>query len=210
MIAFFVRHGTSKESNSTASAKGKSRLKLRLWPAAPGRRLAWPDTSARVPAAAWMMSTWLAIAWLAWSGGCLAQSESIDERLSQAQQALNSGKPEQSESLLSQAIKQTPGNADFYLLRSRARESQGKFKAALEDASKYIELLPQEAYGYLNRAHIHLSLDRPQDALADANRAIALEPDEPDGYYRRADVYQSMGRTAEARADEARAEELNR
>ena len=83
----------------------------------------------------------------------------------------------------------SPTRSDLYMLRSRARDSSGKFDAALDDATKYIELEPKDAYGYLNRARIYLSLDKPEKALEDANKAIELEPKEPDGYYRRADIY---------------------
>ena len=216
MTAFFVKRSAPEQSTPGADAGSDSRAGARISPAPSGLRLEGRPRPARVAArmparvSAWLMSGLLAMAWASWPGIGIAQSDSADELLSEAQQALNAGKPGQTESLLNKAIKQTPDNADFYLLRSRARESLGKYKAALEDASKYIELLPQEAYGYLNRAHIHLSLEKPQEALADANQAIALEPEEPDGYYRRADVYQLLGKTAEAKADEAKAEELSR
>jgi tetratricopeptide (TPR) repeat protein len=136
--------------------------------------------------------------------------KAVDELVAQAQKALQKGQPREAESLLRKAIEAAPTRAELYMLRSRARDSSGKFDAALEDANKYIELAPDDAFGYLNRSRIYISMDKPQAALADATKAIELEPSEPDGYYRRSDIYREMGKHAEAKADEAKAEQLER
>lgn len=158
-----------------------------------------------------LSSAWLAAGTLA-SPAAYAQADNgaADELMRQAQTAMSKGRPEEAISLLSKAIDKAPDRPELYILRSRARDSAGKFDAALQDASKYIELTPNEAYGYLNRARVYLSLEKPESAMADANKAIELAPDEPDGYYRRADVFLSMNKEAEAQADEAKADELDR
>ena len=124
-------------------------------------------------------------------------------------EVISKGKPEEAVSILRRAIDLDPNRADLYMLRSRARDSSGKFDAALEDASKFVELEPNEPLGYLNRARIYLSLEKEDKALEDANKAIELAPNESDGYYRRADIYNQMGKEAEAKADEAKAEQLD-
>jgi tetratricopeptide (TPR) repeat protein len=139
-----------------------------------------------------------------------AQDKAVDDLVSQAQKALQKGQPRDAESLLRKAIEAAPARAELYMLRSRARDSMGKFDGALEDANKYIELEPNDAFGYLNRSRIQVSLDKPELALADATKAIELEPNEPDGYYRRSDIYREMGRDAEAKADEAKADKLDK
>ena len=72
-----------------------------------------------------------------------ANNKAVDDLMNQAQLAMSKGKPEEAVSSLRRAIDLAPDRADLYLLRSRARDSSGKFEAALEDASKYIELEPR-------------------------------------------------------------------
>ncbi len=152
-------------------------------------------------AAAWLLAAPLAVQ---------AQDKAVDDLLSQAQKALQKGQPRDAENLLRKAIEAAPTRAELYMLRSRARDSSGKYDAALEDANKYIELEPNDAFGYLNRSRIYVSLEKPETALADATKAIELDPKEPDGYYRRSDIYRDMGKDAEAKADEKKAEELEK
>lgn len=137
-------------------------------------------------------------------------TKAVDDLMSQAQKAMQKGQPRDAENLLRKAIDAAPTRAELYMLRSRARDSAGKFDGALEDANKYIEMEPTDAYGYLNRSRINISLDKPEAALADANKAIEIDPNEPDGYYRRSDIYSEMGKKAEAKADEAKADELDK
>lgn len=160
----------------------------------------------------WVVAGVLAAVWLlAAPLAAQAQSDkSLDDMVLQAQKALQKGQPREAENVLRKAIEAAPTRAELYILRSRARNSLGRFDGALEDANKYIELEPNDAYGYLNRSRIHASRDKPEQALADANKAIELEPDEPDGYYRRSDIYREMGKMAESKADEAKAEALDK
>ena len=150
----------------------------------------------------------LAAGWLM-SGAVQAQDKkAVDDLVRQAQSQLQKGQPRDAEGTLRKAIEIEPTRAELYMLRSRARDSSGKFDAALDDANKYIELEPTDPYAYLNRSRILVSQDKPELALADANKAIELDPKEPDGYYRRSDIYSEMGKKAEAKADEAKAEAL--
>lgn len=137
-------------------------------------------------------------------------TKALDGLVSQAQKAMQKGQPREADTLLRKAIELAPTRSDLYMLRSRARDSSGKFDAALEDANKYIEMEPADAFGYLNRSRIYISLDKPDSALADANKAIELDPKEPDAYYRRSDIYMEMGKTAEAKADEKKADQLDK
>ena len=139
-----------------------------------------------------------------------AQDKALDDLVGQAQRAMQKGDPRGADNLLRKAIDMAPTRSDLYMLRSRARDSSGKYDAALEDANKYIELEPTDAYGYLNRSRIYVSLDKPEAALADANKAVEIDPQEPDAYYRRSDIYSEMGKKAEAKADEAKADELDK
>nr|WP_298718327.1 tetratricopeptide repeat protein [uncultured Steroidobacter sp.] len=152
-------------------------------------------------AAAWLLAAPLAQA---------QDTKAVDDLMSQAQQAMQKGQPRDAENLLRKAIEAAPTRAELYMLRSRARDSSGKYDAALEDANKYIELEPNDAFGYLNRSRIYVSMEKPETALADANKAIELDPKDPDGYYRRSDIYRDMGKDAEAKADEAKAAELEK
>jgi tetratricopeptide (TPR) repeat protein len=149
------------------------------------------------------------------AAGCLmvgaAQAQdtkAVDDLIRQAQSQLQKGQPRDAENTLRKAIEMAPNRGELYMLRSRARDSSGKFEAALEDANKYVELEPNDAYAYLNRSRIYISQDKPELALADANKAIELDPKEPDAYYRRSDIYSEMGKKAEAKADEDKAEQL--
>ena len=146
----------------------------------------------------------------AWTNGYAQENTAVDDMLREAQTQMSKGRPREAESILRKAISDAPDRADLYFLRSRARDSSGKFDAALEDATRYIELEPDDYYGYLNRARIYLSIDKTDSALKDANKAIEVAPNESDAYYGRADIYSYMGRDAQARADEAKAEELDR
>ena len=153
----------------------------------------------------------LAAGWLmGWALQAQAQDKAVDDLMRQAQTQLQKGQPRDAESTLRKAIEMAPTRGELYMLRSRARDSSGKFDAALEDANKYVELEPNDAFAYLNRSRIYISQDKPELALADANKAIELDPKEPDGYYRRSDIYNEMGKKAEAKADEAKAEQLAR
>jgi tetratricopeptide (TPR) repeat protein len=153
-------------------------------------------------AAAWLLGTPLAAQ--------AQDSKSVDDMMSQAQKALQKGQPRDAENLLRKAIEAAPTRADLYMLRSRARDSSGKYDGALEDANKYIELEPSDAFGYLNRSRIYISMEKTESALADASKAIELDPKEPDGYYRRSDIYREMGKDAEAKADETKATQLEK
>jgi tetratricopeptide (TPR) repeat protein len=154
----------------------------------------------------------LTAAWLLTAPPALQaqDSKAIDDLVSQAQKAIQKGQPRDAENLLRKAIEAEPTRAELYMLRSRARDSSGKYDAALEDANKYIELEPNDAFGYLNRSRIYVSMDKPESALADANKAIELDPKEPDAYYRRSDIYREMGKNSEAKADEAKADQLSK
>ncbi|MDY6946088.1 MAG: hypothetical protein SXG53_10240 [Pseudomonadota bacterium] len=153
-------------------------------------------------AAAWLLAAPLA--------SQAQDSKEVDTLLSQAQAAVQKGQPREAENLLRKAIEAAPTRAELYILRSRARDSAGKYDGALEDANKYIELEPNDAFGYLNRSRIYVSMDKAESALADATKAIELDPKEPDGYYRRSDIYREMGKDAEAKADEAKADQLSK
>jgi tetratricopeptide (TPR) repeat protein len=137
-------------------------------------------------------------------------NKSVDDLVLQAQTVMQKGHPNDAVNLLRRAIDQDPTRAELYLLRSRARDSAGKFEAAIDDASKYIELKPDDPAGYINRARIYSSAEKHREALEDANKAIAMAPQQPDGYYRRADIYNDMGKTAEAKSDELMAEKLDK
>ncbi len=164
-------------------------------------RMGMGRVAAGLLTAAWLLATPMA---------SQAQDKEVDAWVSQAQKAMQKGQPREAESLLRKAIEAAPTRAELYMLRSRARDSSGKFDGALEDANKYIELEPSDAYGYLNRSRIYVSMDKPESALADANKAIELDPKEPDGYYRRSDIYREMNKDAEAKADEAKADKLSK
>lgn len=153
-------------------------------------------------AAAWLLAAPLAVQ--------AQDTKAVDDLVSQAQKAIQKGQPRDAETLLRKAIEAAPTRAELYMLRSRARDSMGKFDAALEDANKYIELEPNDAYGYLARSRIHVSMEKPELGLADATKAIELDPKEADGYYRRSDIYREMGKDAEAKADEAKADQLSK
>jgi tetratricopeptide (TPR) repeat protein len=156
-------------------------------------------------AASLLTAGWL----MSWGLQADAQdTKAVDDLMRQAQGQLQKGQPRDAESTLRKAIDMAPTRGELYMLRSRARDSSGKFEAALEDANKYIELEPNDAFAYLNRSRILMSQDKTEQALADANKAIELDPKEPDAYYRRADIYVEMGKKAEAKADEAKAEAL--
>lgn len=151
---------------------------------------------------------------LAFACASMAQADSndkaVDDLVRQAAQAQMKGRPEDAVSLLRKALDLAPQREELYLLRSRARDSAGKFDGALEDANKYIELEPNDPYGYLNRARVYLSMEKKQAALDDANKAIQIAPNEPDAYYRRSDIYYDLDMEKEAKADEKKAEELDR
>lgn len=135
-------------------------------------------------------------------------NKAVEDLMRQAQSAMQKGQPREAENTLRKALDLAPDRAELYMLRSRARDSSGKFEGALDDANKYIEMEPTDVYGYLNRSRIYISLDKTEAALADANKAIELDPKEPDGYYRRSDIYVEMGKKEEAKADEAKADQL--
>jgi tetratricopeptide (TPR) repeat protein len=164
--------------------------------------LGFKRIAAGVLAAAWLLAAPLAAQ--------AQDTKAVDDLMSQAQKALQKGQPRDAENLLRRAIEAAPTRAELYMLRSRARDSSGKYDDALADANKYIELEPNDAFGYLNRSRIYVSLEKPETALADATKAIELDPKEPDGYYRRSDIYREMGKDAEAKADEAKAAELEK
>ena len=152
----------------------------------------------------------VAAGWLICGAAQAQDTKAVDDLVRQAQSQLQKGQPRDAENTLRKAIEMAPTRAELYMLRSRARDSSGKFDAALEDANKYIELEPNDPYAYLNRSRIYISQEKPEAALADANKAIELEPNEPDGYYRRSDIYREMDKDAEAKADEKKAEALEK
>ena len=60
----------------------------------------------------------------------------IDDLLTEANRVLASGRPQEAISILNKAIEQAPAHADLYLVRARARDSIGRYDAAIDDANE--------------------------------------------------------------------------
>ncbi len=104
------------------------------------------------------------------------KADSVRQALGQvvcAEAAYRDGQPRaQVESLLHQALTDSPDLAAGLALRARLALDRGQLRAALADAERAITLGPRQAAGYFVRGRVQLERDR--DALTDLLKAAEL------------------------------------
>jgi tetratricopeptide (TPR) repeat protein len=85
----------------------------------------------------------------------------------------------------SEAIRATPGNAEAYLLRARARSAKRNFEGALEDYDAALGCGSMPAQAWLERAYLYFSLNRYREAEGDFTAFIGEGEPTADAFYYR-------------------------
>ncbi len=97
----------------------------------------------------------------------------------------------------SKAIDISPGFADAYVGRGKARQAAGQTEAAIADFGKAIAIDPTLELAYTSRGTLRRSRGDNQGAMADFTQSIHLHPT-ADAYYQRGLTYQTLGQAKRA------------
>lgn len=117
-----------------------------------------------------------ALSWLALGAGGEGNSCHDAAREGRYEQAVSAC------SRLVQTSRDSHALAMAYNSRARAHNHLGKYKKAVEDATKAIELLPQFGLAHRNRGNAYLGLGRCGRAARDYQVSVELMPGSADGY----------------------------
>ena len=104
-----------------------------------------------------------------------------------------------------EAIEQSPNNAEAYSVRGFAYRLKEEFDNAIKDYDEAIRLKPDFSEAYYNRGIIYDQKGEVNNAIKDYDEAIRLKPDFPEAYYNRGAAYllKSESNTAVEDFDEA-------
>lgn len=111
------------------------------------------------------------------------------------------GEPDQSLSLLSDALVWTPDKPALLIDRAHARLAKNDPEPALSDLNRAIELGAEDADAYTLRAMIRRRAGENRDAYTDIARALALQPAHAGALLERARIRIALNDHAGARAD---------
>lgn len=93
------------------------------------------------------------------------------------------GRPDVARTLVDQAIKMDPNNAQFWLLRATISHSESKVNAALADYDKAVSLSPKYLLARLGRAALLLDMDKDKQAVQDLEYLRKEYPEDPRAIY---------------------------
>ena len=88
-------------------------------------------------------------------GPCLSHAGQSPENIQRIQQLLQQGDSRTAQSLLSQALKESPANAGLYNLQGVIKAQEGDFASAEANFRKAIQLAPGLESAYLNLGHLY-------------------------------------------------------
>ena len=129
--------------------------------------------------------------------------------LSQAANAwLIAGQPQQSETLLTEALRLAPNDVEMLLDRSVVRATLGKYWEALDDLNEALEQEPNRADALTFRASAWRRVEALELAEKDIAAALKRHPDYPEGLLERGLIHKARGNAAAARSDWQRVLEI--
>ncbi|WP_118973853.1 tetratricopeptide repeat protein [Taibaiella koreensis] len=96
------------------------------------------------------------------------------------------------------AIKQSPQNGDYYLLRGEALERLGNLKKALTDYNASLQYDATNLAALLKRGKLHSKRKEYLEANLDYDQYIAIDNQDPEAYIQKALNYEVNNNTAEA------------
>jgi len=121
---------------------------------------------------------------------------------------VEAGDRAEAERLLAGVAAVDPRNMDMLFNRAMLHRLQGRYGAAVRDASAFIAGDSGRAASFANRGFCLWKLGRFEAALADCERALALAPSTARFWTDQGNVLLDLGRPAEARRSFERATEL--
>lgn len=98
------------------------------------------------------------------------------QTLAQAQEMLDSGRPQAALPLLDALLRQEPGNARALLLRSTARFLTDDIAGGTADLDRALELDPRQRQAWLNKAALAIADKKYDAAFAALSKAEELDP----------------------------------
>jgi lipoprotein NlpI len=140
----------------------------------------------------------IALAWLAWAGGCAARADappdtSAAELRRQAADAGRQRKTDDALRLAGQAIAAAPKEPDGYALRAELYAVAGDHQKAIADLDRLIELDPNRADAYDQRGAQQFMLGNIEESILDFDRYLRLKPDQEPWHWQRGISYYYAG-----------------
>ena len=153
----------------------------------------------------------LAVLLVACSGIRPAAGQNAEEALSAADQARRSGNPEDALAILTEAARETPGNALIHLDRGAVLGGLGRYEEAENALRAGLALAPTHVAGHLTLAKALVSAHQYAEALTaidDYARLVGNEAQGFDGHYVRGLALRHLNRLPEAEKELHRATAL--
>ena len=111
------------------------------------------------------------------------------------------GKWKNTNTLMSDVIKNNPDAAHAYLVRADGKYLTGKYREALDDYAIAIRMAPNYETSYINRANVYAALGNYNAAVADLTTAIGINGKNPTAYFNRGLAQANAGNYRPAVAD---------
>jgi len=108
-----------------------------------------------------------------------------------------------------QAIRLSPGIANFYYNRGNAKDRLGDSDGAIADYTQTLRLNPKDAEAYFRRGNVLSRTRQYQSAIKDFNAALQLNPKDKSAYNNRGLAYMRSGNWQAAIADYTQAIRLD-
>jgi tetratricopeptide (TPR) repeat protein len=124
----------------------------------------------------------------------LAQSDAARECLKKGKEALEAFQYRDAIRHLTDAVRLNPKDAEAYLLRGRAYDSEFEPEQAIPDFTEAIRLLPKSAEAHMYRGLAYYTTRQGEKAIDDFTEVIRLAPEEERSVYARALVMRGITR----------------
>jgi len=131
------------------------------------------------------------------------------ELLKQAQQALQSGNPNEALALASKAIAADARSTEAFKFRGKLYSSLGQHAEAVADFTKALAIEPRLAEVYNLRGAEHFKLGHIPDSIKDFDNYLEFKPEQTSGHWMRGISYYYAGRFAEGRKQFAAYEKVD-
>ncbi|MAV50620.1 MAG: hypothetical protein CME93_06630 [Hyphomonadaceae bacterium] len=135
-------------------------------------------------------------------------SATTSERIAEAQQALQQGKFEVAEQLISNLLETAREQQDVVYMSAVCARYLGKYSDAENTLGKLKQLAPEFGRAYQEEGYLMKASDRPDDAIAAFQLATRYNPALIAAWKTLSDLYKTKGRNADAHQAQAQADRM--